>query len=116
SDPVTLERIEAARAPFAAPHRWQAAPIGPACGGGNVRTIANPARPEEIVGEAKEATAADVAEAVGLALAAQPAWENRPVSGRADLLRAIADLYERNAAEFFALLAREAGKTLADAV
>ncbi|MGN6467530.1 MAG: L-glutamate gamma-semialdehyde dehydrogenase, partial [Rhizobiaceae bacterium] len=55
-------------------------------------------------------------EAIGLALAAQPGWAARPVAERATILLRIADLYEANAVEFFALAAREAGKTLADGV
>ncbi len=47
---------------------------------------------------------------------AQPAWAATPVAERAAMLKRAAELYEENAAEFFALCAREAGKTLADAV
>jgi RHH-type proline utilization regulon transcriptional repressor/proline dehydrogenase/delta 1-pyrroline-5-carboxylate dehydrogenase len=78
--------------------------------------ILNPANPNEIVGEVVEADAAQVREAVGLAVAAQPEWAARPVGERAAILLRIADLYEENAVEFFALAAREAGKTLADGV
>ena len=52
----------------------------------------------------------------GRAAQRSPRWSARPVAERAALLRKVADLYEANRPELFALLAREAGKTLADAV
>jgi RHH-type proline utilization regulon transcriptional repressor/proline dehydrogenase/delta 1-pyrroline-5-carboxylate dehydrogenase len=110
TDPVTLAWIEQARAKFAAPHRWRAG------GEGIARPILNPADPDEIVGEVFEADEDAVARAVGTAAAAQGAWAAVPVGARATILSKAADLYEENAAEFYALCAREAGKTLADAV
>src|SRR5690606_33042908 len=50
------------------------------------------------------------------ATGAQAQWAATPVARRAAALLKAADLYEDNAAEFFALCAREAGKTLGDAV
>ncbi|MBT8411633.1 MAG: L-glutamate gamma-semialdehyde dehydrogenase, partial [Octadecabacter sp.] len=58
-----------------------------------------------------DATAQDAATAIG---AATP-WDATP-SERAEVLRQIAAAYEDHADEFFALLQREAGKTLLDAV
>src|SRR5690606_32982568 len=110
TDPVTLAAIEAERAPFAAPHRWQAG------GKGKVRTVVNPARPLEEVGEVAEADAAGVTRAVDAAVKAQAGWQKTPVAQRAAMLLKAADLYENHAVEFFALCAREAGKTLADGV
>ena len=54
--------------------------------------------------------------AAAIAAAAKSTWQQTPVATRADLLRAVADLYEANRPESFALLAREAGKSWADAV
>ncbi len=116
TDAVTLAEIEKGRAPFSAPHRWQAKPLTRAPGNNKPRLVANPADPGETVGTVAEAGAAEVSAAVGLAVAAQPAWAGRAVAERAAILRRAADLYEANAAEFFALATREAGKTLADAV
>ncbi len=110
TDPVTMARIEDGRAKFAAPHRWKA-------GSGKAgRAVLNPAKPGEVVGEVYEADVAAVEAAVGKALEAQPAWETTPAAVRAAALLKAADLYEENAVEFFALCAREAGKTLPDAV
>jgi len=63
------------------------------------------------VGRVTEATAADVE----TALAAARPWA-APVAERAAILNRAADLYEENFGAIFTLLAREAGKTLADAV
>ena len=117
TDATTMHEIETARQPFAAPHRWEARPITRAGGGGGEpRTIVNPARTEEVVGTVYDASAEQVREAISHAVAAQPAWAARPVAERAEVLHRIADLYEASAGEFFALCAREAGKTLADSI
>jgi RHH-type proline utilization regulon transcriptional repressor/proline dehydrogenase/delta 1-pyrroline-5-carboxylate dehydrogenase len=116
TDPVTIAAIDKARRKFTAPHRWQARPMTRAEGEGEAAPVVNPANPSEIVGEVVNADERQVHEAVGLALAAQPGWSARPVEERAAALLRIAGLYEENSVEFFALAAREAGKTLTDGV
>jgi RHH-type proline utilization regulon transcriptional repressor/proline dehydrogenase/delta 1-pyrroline-5-carboxylate dehydrogenase len=116
TDTVTLAAIEKAKAEFAGSDRWHAKPITRAAGYGKQRPVTNPARPEEVVGTIQEAAAKQVATAVRIAVEAQPAWAKRPVTERAAILNRAADLYEANAAEFFALATREAGKSLADGV
>jgi RHH-type proline utilization regulon transcriptional repressor/proline dehydrogenase/delta 1-pyrroline-5-carboxylate dehydrogenase len=116
TDPIVLAEIDAARAPFAAPHRWTAAPTVLAAAEADARDLLNPSDTTEVVGTVTEASPDDVSEAIGRAVAAQPAWAAMPVFGRAAMLRAAADLYEQHAAEFFALATREAGKSLADGV
>ncbi len=117
ADPVSLAAIEAGRAPFRAPHRWRAAPlVAGAADAAPTRAVVNPAKPSEVVGEVVDVTAERVTEAVAAAVRAQPSWGARDVGERAAVLRRAAELYEANAAEFFALCAREAGKTLADAI
>jgi RHH-type proline utilization regulon transcriptional repressor/proline dehydrogenase/delta 1-pyrroline-5-carboxylate dehydrogenase len=59
---------------------------------------------------------ADVATLVQAATEALTEWQKTPANDRADLLNRAADLYEANAGELFALLTREAGKTIGDAV
>jgi RHH-type proline utilization regulon transcriptional repressor/proline dehydrogenase/delta 1-pyrroline-5-carboxylate dehydrogenase len=109
ADRPTLAALDAARAPFREA-RWHAAPITQAEGTGPTRDLTEPAtgRP---VGTVQEADAETVARA---AEAARP-W-TAPLPDRAATLRAAADLYEANEGEIYALLAREAGKTLPDAV
>ncbi|GAA6200201.1 bifunctional proline dehydrogenase/L-glutamate gamma-semialdehyde dehydrogenase PutA [Aquicoccus sp. SU-CL01552] len=107
----TLAAIEAARAPFAA-HQWQAAPLlaGVAAPEAAVPVI-NPARPEDSPGTVAWASAADVE----TALSGAQTWD-APAELRAKVLNAAADLYEAHYGEIFTLVAREAGKTLPDAV
>ncbi|MCT4682419.1 MAG: L-glutamate gamma-semialdehyde dehydrogenase, partial [Roseicyclus sp.] len=109
--PVELAAIEAARAPFAAA-TWSAGPIVAApVTGGEDWTVTNPARSEDRVGHVTLAAGADIE----AALSAAARWD-APVEDRAAVLRRAADLYEARYGEIFALLAREAGKTLPDAV
>ncbi len=110
--------FDAARAPFRQ-DLWRAAPIladgANAPRGGEdaaAHAIANPADLADIVGYVRDATSADVEAALE---AARP-WTGAAIGGRADVLRRAADLYEARHGEIFALLAREAGKTGADAV
>ncbi len=116
TDPVTLAEIDKGRGKFAAPHRWRSHPMTRATGNGAKMPVLNPADTSEEVGDVVPADAAQVTEAVGLAVNAQPQWAATAVSDRAATLLRVADLYEANAAEFFSLATREAGKTLADAV
>ncbi|WP_435659814.1 bifunctional proline dehydrogenase/L-glutamate gamma-semialdehyde dehydrogenase PutA [Leisingera caerulea] len=106
----TLAKIEEARAPWRS-RQWQAGPL-----------LAGDAQPEA----AKDVTSPTDLSAVGtvsqcspedieLALALAEPWE-APAAERAAILNKAADLYEENYGELFAILAREAGKTIPDAV
>jgi len=106
TDPADVAKIEAARAAFLAPHVW----------GESGSAIRNPAHPDELVGYINEADTRTVGIALDAAVSAQPAWAAVPVSQRAEILNRIADLYERDFGELFALAAREAGKTLPDCI
>jgi RHH-type proline utilization regulon transcriptional repressor/proline dehydrogenase/delta 1-pyrroline-5-carboxylate dehydrogenase len=85
-------------------------------GGGAARPVVTPFDPARIVGEVREATPADVAEAVRRAHAAAPAWDATPVDTRAQALEALADRLEGDRPALLALLHAEAGKTLPDAL
>jgi RHH-type proline utilization regulon transcriptional repressor/proline dehydrogenase/delta 1-pyrroline-5-carboxylate dehydrogenase len=114
SDPLAFAAMEGAREAFAG-HRWQAQSLGAMGGAGGAETsVINPADHGDVVGSVTEASAGQVNQAIVAAKAS--AWAEIPVFERAALLRRTADLYEANAAEFFALLTREAGKTWSDAV
>ncbi|MDP2061608.1 MAG: bifunctional proline dehydrogenase/L-glutamate gamma-semialdehyde dehydrogenase PutA [Phaeovulum sp.] len=108
TEPATLAAIEAARA---AVGPALAGPIlaGPVAGDAPL-AITNPASGAK-VGEVRNATPADVE----CALAAARPWA-APVADRARVLARAADLFEADFGPIFALLAREAGKTLPDAV
>ena len=114
TDPLAFGAMEGAREAFA-DHRWHAEGLGLMGGaGGQVTSVINPANHGDVVGSVTEASAEQVEQAVSAAGAS--VWAGVAVAERAALLRRTADLYEANAAEFFALLTREAGKTWADAV
>ena len=69
---------------------------------------------QELVGHYQTTDLSSIDQLFSAAKAAQTAWTREPLKG--ELLRKIADLYERDTPELLALLAREAGKTLADAI
>ena len=111
SDEHALAEIEAAREPFHSA-TWSAAQlIASAPEGGDVMTIRNPFYTDDVAGEVRLASNADIEAALNDATP----WA-APVSTRADVLRKAADIYEENFGELFALLAREAGKTVPDAI
>ena len=108
---LTLDRIDAARDAYRA-HHWYAQPLlsGDAAPGQDL-TVTNPAQPQDRPGAVAPASAQDVE----LALASACPWQD-PASERSRILNIAADLYEAHFGELFALLAREAGKSLPDAV
>ncbi|MFD1913186.1 bifunctional proline dehydrogenase/L-glutamate gamma-semialdehyde dehydrogenase PutA [Halodurantibacterium flavum] len=111
TDAGDLLKIETARAD-ARDTRFEAAPLLAGKAEGAAPTpCRNPAAPEDLTGTLREATPRDVE----TALAAAAPWDAAPGIRAATLLRA-ADLYEENTGPILALLAREAGKTLADGV
>ncbi|MEO2038069.1 MAG: aldehyde dehydrogenase family protein, partial [Martelella sp.] len=78
---------------------------------GETAEISNPARQHDVVGTVSWASV----ETVDAACAAARPWE-ADAATRRKVLEKAADLYEQNFGEIFALVAREAGKTLPDAV
>jgi len=106
----TLAAIETARAPFAPDHLWQGGPL--------LASDAAPDAPRDVADPATGAPVGTLAWAseadIETALAAANPWKAH-VSERAEALRRVADIYEANYGEIFALVTREAGKTLLDA-
>lgn len=82
---------------------------------GEVMRSFNPARPDEIIGEAVAADAGAVAAAVERARVAQADWRGLGIIRRGRILRACADAVARRADELAELMTREEGKTLAEA-
>ncbi len=115
-EPATALPLIEARDRFATT-RWTARPIlaGDAAPEGPAKDVTSPAD-GSVVGRVHEATAGEVARALDAAEGGCAAWSQTAVATRAAALRRIADLYEHNMAEFCAIAAREAGKTLADGV
>ncbi|MFB1025087.1 MAG: bifunctional proline dehydrogenase/L-glutamate gamma-semialdehyde dehydrogenase PutA, partial [Octadecabacter sp.] len=109
----TLVEIDKARDPFHA-HVWDATPLSSAwsnAANAKARDVVNPAVPSDTVGQIVFATP----DGAKRAIAAAVPWD-LPAADRADVLRKVAVAYEDNAEELFALLHREAGKTMLDAV
>ena len=89
---------------------------GMALKSGPVRTITSPADRSIHVGRVWEADEAAVARAMDSASAAQAAWDLLRGAARAAMLERAADLYEAATARLSALLVREAGKTMENAI
>ena len=77
----------------------------------NPQSVTNPAMPSDTVGQVQVASSVDI----DAALASAAPW-SASVETRAAALNAAADAYETHADELFAILTREAGKALPDAV
>lgn len=84
--------------------------------GATIENRFNPANTHASVGTVQAASEADVERAYTKAGQAFPAWNQRPVNERADLLRRLADNLLRQRDELISLLVREAGKTVMDAL
>ena len=113
ADPVTLAAFEEARAPFRTA-RWDAAPLTVSeVTTRDARPLANPCDPSDSPGTVRDL---DPQEAGRVVEDARTAIGWADPTDRAATLRRIADLYEENAGELFALCGREAGKTPPDAV
>ena len=80
------------------------------------RAIRSPHNHAITVGHCRDATQAEVSDAIARAEAAQPAWNALGGEGRAELLEKAADAFEAHTDEILSLCQREAGKTLVDAV
>jgi RHH-type proline utilization regulon transcriptional repressor/proline dehydrogenase/delta 1-pyrroline-5-carboxylate dehydrogenase len=106
-----LARMLDARESFARTEWTVAAQLAKGKPTGITHDVINPANHNDIVGHVTLASAKDTKAAIK---AAKP-W-NAAQSERAAILNRAADLYEENFAELFAILAREAGKTLKDAI
>ena len=83
---------------------------------GPLRRITSPADRSLHVGSVWEADEAAVARAMESASAAQAEWDLLGGAARASMLEKAAGLYEANTARLSALLVREAGKTLENAI
>ena len=116
TDPLAVAAIEAERETFRTAC-WEAGPLiaGAAVGAGRAE-VRNPARADDLVGHVTDAAPADVEAALDAARSGARAWASASADDRASRVRRVAELYEANAAELFALAAREAGKTWPDGV
>ena len=116
TDPVTIEAIDKGRDAYKE-HHWKGGPlIAGKVSGTKVQVVRNPAKPDDLVGHVTQANEADIETAISAAQKGFKSWSATSVEKRAACLRKVADLYEENTLELFALATREAGKSLSDAV
>ncbi|WP_425052563.1 bifunctional proline dehydrogenase/L-glutamate gamma-semialdehyde dehydrogenase PutA [Psychromarinibacter sp. S121] len=106
-----LDALDAARTDFRDTVFTAAPLIAGTAEPGAEETTTNPANPSDTVGRVRDASPAEVQTALD---AATP-W-TAPPAERAAILKRAAQLYEDHHARLFAILAREAGKSLPDAV
>ncbi len=110
-DIPTIERLEETRAPFRKT-TWAASPlIAGEAQPKDAQPVENPYQPADSAGTVAHASDADIE----TALASAKPW-NADAATRGAVLAKAADLYEANVGTFFALLAREAGKTPLDQI
>jgi len=103
---------DAARAP------WTAAPIlgGGETGEGALREIRNPADRRQVVGTVSEPGKVQIEEALARAGAAAAEWDATPAEDRARRLDHAADLIAARMPLFIAMIVREGGRTIVDAL
>lgn len=97
-------------------HEWTAAPFSRVAIEAMTKRVMNPNDAADVVGRVQLATMEDVNAALMNAEEAFFEWRTTTVERRAHLLEKTADLLQDHQTEFFALLIREAGKTLLDAI
>ncbi|MDC6381646.1 trifunctional transcriptional regulator/proline dehydrogenase/L-glutamate gamma-semialdehyde dehydrogenase [Pseudomonas graminis] len=96
---------------------WKAGPmLGSPVSSGTETPVLNPSDLRDVVGHVQEATLEDVDNALLSALSAGPIWQATPPAERAAILERAADLMEAEIQPLMGLLAREAGKTFANAI
>jgi len=96
---------------------WKALPmLGSPVSAGATAPVLNPSDLRDIVGHVQEASLEDVDNALLSALSAGPIWQATPPAERAAILERAADLMEADIQPLMGLLAREAGKTYANAI
>lgn len=116
SNPLHLTELERQRAPWRTT-TWHAAPIVDASLAALAsQTVLNPALPDDIVGQVQEASAQQVLAALDCAQSCLATWFAVTPGQRADYLRKAAEILILNVGEVLALLTREAGKTVPDAL
>jgi RHH-type proline utilization regulon transcriptional repressor/proline dehydrogenase/delta 1-pyrroline-5-carboxylate dehydrogenase len=96
---------------------WQAAPlIGGVERMGRGRDVTGPADRRRVIGTISDAGPGDVADAIGRAGRAQAAWDQLGGAARAAVLERAADILEARTPAFIALITREGGRTIPNAL
>jgi RHH-type proline utilization regulon transcriptional repressor/proline dehydrogenase/delta 1-pyrroline-5-carboxylate dehydrogenase len=116
NDPTTLTALrEGLAAAFQRP--WSAAPIIAGVDQpGDMEPVLDPSDRRRRVGEAITATPSNVDRALARAVRGAPLWDRTPASERAAKLEAAADLFEGHMTALMAVIVREGGRTIPDAL
>ncbi|MGE0723695.1 MAG: bifunctional proline dehydrogenase/L-glutamate gamma-semialdehyde dehydrogenase PutA [Alphaproteobacteria bacterium] len=115
SDPNAAAALAAAMAAETGPAR--AAPlIGGQPVDGAARSVVAPADRTRVIGSAIDADEAAADRAIARALRAAPEWDAAGAAARASVLERAADLYEQHGPRLMALIVREGGRTVPDAL
>jgi len=76
----------------------------------------NPANTAEVVGVCHQASEEHIANAIDIAVAAQPSWDRLGADERDRILNRAGDLFEKHSDELLGLVVREGGRTIPDAI
>ena len=97
--------------------KWQAKPIlEQPVADGEMQPVINPAEPKDIVGYVREATEAEMDQALDSAVNNAPIWFATPPQERGAILERAAVLMEDQMQSLIGILVREAGKTFSNAI
>ncbi len=114
-DPVEIAALEAELRTNAA-----VAVGGPIIGGKSGADagvpVVSPSNLQDTVGNSRDASDAEITQAMDIASRGQPGWDATPADKRAACLERAAQMLEEQRGVFLRLLVKEAGKTLPDAV
>lgn len=115
---ATLKHVESQVKAHCARMPWHAGSLLAKSSGQSPSTTQrfNPALRTECIAQVSYATPADLPDAFDAAEDAYHAWTKQPVSVRTAAIRRAADLLEENRFALYAILIKEAGKTLQNAV
>lgn len=117
ADPVAANRLISKMRSALETDTFYAVPIiGGAARSREYRDCLDPADRRRRIGSAADATGDDVTDALALAAAAHHAWDEQGGAGRAEILERAADLFEQHRPMLLALLVREAGRTVQNAL
>jgi RHH-type proline utilization regulon transcriptional repressor/proline dehydrogenase/delta 1-pyrroline-5-carboxylate dehydrogenase len=116
ADPLALHRLDESLSDYVA-HQWHAVPANTRRQiDGTALPVINPADKSDCVGYVHYANSIEIEQTVKLAIQTWPEWSQSSAESRAGLLDAMARQLEQHRAELMALVIRETGKTVADAV
>jgi len=115
-DPLEVAALDSAMTQALAAGHEAVPLIGGERGHGPKVESLDPADTRRVVGTVRFADEDAARQAVDVAAAAWPAWDNTPAAERAAILSRAGDLFETHGPELMGLCVREAGKTIPDSL